>query len=579
VVFAGRLAWDVVLPARPTAVYDTVVDASTGEVLHRANLVKPDLPAEVWDDFPGSPLTPTHTVDLSADGLTAASTTLENDALHVYANPGGPTEAPEEIHPDAQTGWDFPFHEFGTCAKPCSWDPSTPASWRTNESQNAVEAFHLANLYRAHLAQAPFDFTGFGAGDTLDIATEWGAGNDPDQAPDDFDNSFMDTEPPDMQSTMGLSLFGVTYHDAQSGTSTTLGFRAVNAADDASILFHEYTHAFDNRTVVYGDGTEALNTAQAWALDEASADFFAKSFLVDSGRETDASAPGDVDMGNYTDATPDSIRAEPLDCPVGTQSPACPGHGYTYADFGSVSGFGPEPHYDGEIWSETMWDLRDALPPGVAVQLAAQAFRLVPPEPSFLDMRDAILEADANLHRNDAATIWRVFAARGMGCDAATNGSDDTVPQAGFSTPPCATGPQPAPTPTPTPIATPVPTPIPITTPAPPAPPSVALKASGRRGVAFTVTCHTLCTVTGTLSVDRKTAKQLKLGSRRTVGRLTVPMTTPGPRTFTVRLDGAAAKALKRARKVRSFKATLTVQTRYPGAVVTSRHRAVTVKR
>jgi hypothetical protein len=351
------------------------------------------------------------------------------------------------------------------------------------------------------------------------------------------------------------------------------GFRAMSGAMDASIVFHEYTHGFNNSTVVDSDGIEALNNRQAWALDEASADFFAKSFLVDSTRETDASTAGDVDMGIYTDVTPDSIRAEPLDCPVGTQSAACPRHGLTYADYAQVAEPGiydPEPHYDGEIWAETMWDLRGALGSQLAVQLAARAFRDVPNEPSFLDMRDAILRADPA----DAATIWGVFAKRGMGCDATTSGSNDTVPRAGFSTPPCPVGPQPTATPQPT--VTPAPTPNPTTVP-PPRQPSFVLKSSGRRGLTFTVTCHALCHVTGTLSVDAKTARKLKLGKRRIVGKLTARL--GGKKTFTVRLNRAAVRALKRARKVKSFKATLTVQAGYPGAVVAFKHRTVTVER
>jgi hypothetical protein len=295
--------------------------------------------------------------------------------------------------------------------------------------------------------------------------------------------------------------------------------------------------------------------------------------------EADTSAAGDVDMGNYTDATPDSIRAQPLDCPVGTQAAACPLHGLTYANYAHVEfpddpDANPEPHYDGEIWSETMWDLRTALPAGLAEQLAAQAFRLVPTEPSFLDMRDAILEADANLGRNDAAAIWAVFARRGMGCDAKTANSDDFAPQAGFSTPPCATGPQPAPTPQPT--VTPTPTPF-HATPPPHPQPSFVLTSSGRRALRFTVLCHLQCSVTGTLSVDARTARKLKLGKRRVVGKLSARVT--GEKTFTVRLNSAAARALRRARTVKSFRATLTVRARYAGAAAASTHRTVTVKR
>ena len=40
--------------------------------------------------------------------------------------------------------------------------------------------------------------------------------------------------------------------------------------------------------------------------------------------------------------------------------PRAPGAGpggYTYGDFGKIAG-GPEVHADGEIWLETLWDLR-----------------------------------------------------------------------------------------------------------------------------------------------------------------------------------------------------------------------------
>ena len=68
-------------------------------------------------------------------------------------------------------------------------------------------------------------------------------------------------------------------------------------------------------------------------------------------------------MGVYTDATPHSIRSQGLDCPVFASAAACPGAGsagsggYTYGDFSKVDGEA-EVHADGEIWAETLWDLR-----------------------------------------------------------------------------------------------------------------------------------------------------------------------------------------------------------------------------
>ena len=62
--------------------------------------------------------------------------------------------------------------------------------------------------------------------------------------------------------------------------------------------------------------------------------------------------------------------------------------------------------------------------------------RLSPPEPSFLDMRNAILLADQAAGGTLRDAIWTVFAKRGMGYYASTTGSDDTAPIEDFSPPP-----------------------------------------------------------------------------------------------------------------------------------------------
>ena len=54
--------------------------------------------------------------------------------------------------------------------------------------------------------------------------------------------------------------------------------------------------------------------------------------------------------------------------------------------------------------------------------------RLSPPEPSFLDMRNAILQADAAAGGALRTQIWTVFARRGMGFFATTDDSDDVTP-------------------------------------------------------------------------------------------------------------------------------------------------------
>ena len=69
---------------------------------------------------------------------------------------------------------------------------------------------------------------------------------------------------------------------------------------------------------------------------------------------------------------------------------------------------------------------------GPARAVITEAMRLSPAEPSFLDMRNAILRA----HEGDDGPIWEVFAARGMGYFASTDGSTDIAPVADANAPP-----------------------------------------------------------------------------------------------------------------------------------------------
>ena len=72
--YDGRLAWRVQYRAGDDAVYDATVDARTGDVLRRANMVKSESPASVWERFPGNGAggTPA-TVDLEPSGWLPAA--------------------------------------------------------------------------------------------------------------------------------------------------------------------------------------------------------------------------------------------------------------------------------------------------------------------------------------------------------------------------------------------------------------------------------------------------------------------------------------------------------------------------
>ncbi len=113
---------------------------------------------------------------------------------------------------------------------------------------------------------------------------------------------------------------------------------------------------------------------------------------------------------------------------------------------------GPEVHADGEIWGQTLWQIREALADAPfststgqtslkAEEIITDGMRLSPPDPSMLDERNAILQADkADFGGAQLTTLWQIFAQRGMGFFASDLGSNDTSPIADFHTPPTQTG-------------------------------------------------------------------------------------------------------------------------------------------
>jgi extracellular elastinolytic metalloproteinase len=440
--YAGRLAWNVTYRAAPDAVYDVMVDADTGKILRRINLVKSAAPADVWEYYPGAANGgQAQEVDLEAKGwLAAGAPTLNGPYVHAFSDLDDDNELDtgEAITRAGDGTFKFPFSARTTgtrgceAAKPCSWDHASYGSWLDNRLQNGVQAFYLANRFRDHLAAPPINFTDFQGTDKLLLHTMDGASSGPNFA--HANNANMMTPPRGESPVMQMYLWGNTADSA---------FRTMNSGDDASILYHEYAHGLTSRLVTQvADGPSALNSPQAGAMGEGWSDFYAKDFLVGEGYETDDPGTADVHMGAYTDAVPNAIRVQALDCPAGGGSlQRCPAAGsagaggFTYGDFGKIAN-GPSVHRDGEIWAQTLWDLRGAIGVTYARRLITQALRISPPEPSFLDMRNAILLADQAEGATHREQIWAVFANRGMGFYASTTDAADITPLEDFSLPP-----------------------------------------------------------------------------------------------------------------------------------------------
>ena len=131
----------------------------------------------------------------------------------------------------------------------------------------------------------------------------------------------------------------------------------VNAADDAMIVYHEYTHGMTNRLVTLADGSPGMNGYQAGAMDEGLADWYA---LDRSTRRASSPTPrrraSCGSAGTRTTSCAPSrstARLARLRPPVRAVGLLAVG-GYTYGDFARILG-GAEVHADGEIWVETLW--------------------------------------------------------------------------------------------------------------------------------------------------------------------------------------------------------------------------------
>ena len=462
-----QLAWQTYLWGRQ-GLFLSVVDARTGAILYRQSLTD-DASGSVFENYPHAPKGGAqHTVNLNPYLFARNRLFGENAWVTTDVNDDNVAQKSEEVRPRKTGDWTFPFVPF-TNAKdspcvvkfPCSWDSRKKGgfSWRTNRRQNATQLFWFLNKYHQHLKAAPIGFTqaagnfevfnasghGFGGdpvlGQALDGANTLDLGNGLIGLPDfdHSDNANMSTPPDGFAPTMQMYLWNDPLTNIIAGPGSDPYIQS-NGADEADIVFHEYTHGLSNRLVVDANGVSTLGNIQAGAMGEAWSDWYAMDYLVNRGLFTDTAAPGQLRVGQYVGAGQDLIRTEPMDCPVGSTSPRCPGTtgtgGYTYGDFGKVIDQ-VEVHADGEIWGQTLWDLRRALGSQVTEGLVTRAMELSPSNPSFLDERNAILQADEVLHGGSHQTkIWQVFAHRGMGYFASSIDGDDTQPVEDFSMPP-----------------------------------------------------------------------------------------------------------------------------------------------
>ncbi|MEU8222190.1 M36 family metallopeptidase [Kribbella sp. NPDC048915] len=451
-----RKGWLTYTNSGGTNVYSHVVDAQTGSTLYRRDLVSEgNGDALVQDNYPGAAKGGTQRVEnlIYNKWLPKnAKTLLEGTSVAAFAdvNDDNQPNAGETVKvPGTKTGAEYKLTTFQNASSLCStsyictWDPAKPDSWKANLNQDVTNAFYLASNFHDWLAKPPISFTpaagSFDAagGDAVQLNALDGAATGANGGPDvnHIDNANMATPPDGTPPTMQMYLWHLPgASDEQDPWVSSSG------ANDASILYHEYTHGLSNRLVVDATGNSTLNSIQAGSMGEAWSDFYAMDYLVSHGLEKDTTAPGEILEGKYV-AAGQLFRTQAIDCRVKAVSPNCiqpdgSKGGYTYGDFPTIGGT-PEVHASGEVWAQTLWDLRERFGRSYAVSIITRAMELAPADPTMLDMRNAIVQADlvASGGKN-ADIIWTVFANRGMGWYAGVVDGGDAFPAEDFHKPP-----------------------------------------------------------------------------------------------------------------------------------------------
>jgi extracellular elastinolytic metalloproteinase len=426
----ARAAFQVLFIEKLDQAYDSVVDATTGDILFRDSLVDNESEGTVYENFPGAPKggtpvvksfgptaqSPAGYVDPTGAGLPGPTTLGNNASTYAnYSNFLAPADtALRPVSPTSQFNYPYDMNwqkTNGAAVPPSYAQDLNPAATNLFWTHNTIHD----EYYDLGFTETAGNFQADGGDPVLGLVHA-GAASGGAPTYTGRDNAYMLTLPDGIPPWSGMFLWE-PINDAFEGPFSDGNF-------DRSVIQHEYTHGLSTRYVAGGD---SLGAFQSGAMGEGWSDWYALNHLYAAGL-TDKAVVGEYVTGNPIRG----IRNWNYD-----QNPT---------NFGDI-GYdltGPEVHADGEIWTATVWDMRKALVTKygaakgaeVAARLVTDGMPLTAPDPSFLDARDGILAADLDRnHGDNSDLIWNVFAHRGAGASAVSVTGDDTDPSPAFDNP------------------------------------------------------------------------------------------------------------------------------------------------
>ena len=466
-----RVAWETSLLEGEDG-FATFVDAETGEVLVREGLVDFLADNPTWTVFPNSPpmnyastdtrvrwcwlattncaLMLNNPASLPWDQLTGASvppfstlTTRGNNAVavHNWDSNVGQSLGTETATPKTDREYTYPWTNQWLTQR-CN-----PNTTFTSPERNDIDAAR-ANLFAMHnrmhdwayglgFTEATWNLQAFNFG-------RGGAEMDHEHGNAQAGGRSAAARPASRRATTRTSS---RPHDGQLPITNMYLWQPIAAAFyapcvdgdfDMSVIGHEYGHAISNRMA--GGPNIGLSGNQPQAMGESWSDLMATEYLHESGFAP-IGGENPFSVGPYV--TGDKV--------AGIRNYGMNNSPLNYSDVGYDFVCNDTPclrqtqvHADGEIWSATNYDIRQAFIGRYGntggrrwIQLVFDAWLLMATgDVSMLDARNAILAAD-QLRNNgiNHDIMWNAFAKRGFGQAASSNGDEDFDPVPAFDSP------------------------------------------------------------------------------------------------------------------------------------------------
>jgi hypothetical protein len=171
------------------------------------------------------------------------------------------------------------------------------------------------------------------------------------------------------------------------------GKGGVDDAEDAEVILHEYGHAIQDSQ--QPGGSFGLST-ESGSIGEGFADYWAVTVSSVIAPTPDEACVADWDSVSYTADVPHCLRR------VDTN--------LHYP--GDLNG---KVHHDGQIWSRTLWDIRNALGHVKADTIILEAQFGTTPSPTMPELAEQTVNTAQNLYGLAAANaVKNAFVARGI---------------------------------------------------------------------------------------------------------------------------------------------------------------------